>query len=194
MVLHFPILKGAFLKSDSSIIDIVKYWIKDGNFAPSDKLFQSMKSFCGTAIQVKLPVPTVANKLRNLLQAIETQVCYLLFRMVVRILIPCFWIEIRHTPIISEISGPIHKSSRIKPRDLAIGLTLLEGDYFRALRPHDYIMHLTKGLSDNINQIFQTKSKIRAWIIDRILHYDSIRWRSAILKFFIETAFVSPLK
>ena len=95
-----------------------------------------------------------------------------------------------------EIRGPVPRPSQFEPpsRDLAIGLTILEGDHFRALRPPDYIVHLTKGLSDNINQIIQTKNKIRAWIIDRILQYDTIDRRVGALKYFIDTAIVGPLK
>ncbi len=93
-----------------------------------------------------------------------------------------------------EIRGPVPRPSQFEPRDLAIGLTMLEGDHFRALRPPDYIVHLTKGLSDNMNKIIQTKNKIRAWIIDRIFHYDTIDRRAGILKYFIDTAIVGPLK
>jgi len=77
------------LTSDFSIINIIKYWIENGNFAPSDELFHEMKTCCEQAIQVKGPIPTVADKVRNLLQAIDAQVCQLMLEMVIRLSISC---------------------------------------------------------------------------------------------------------
>jgi hypothetical protein len=48
-----------------------------------------MKTCCETAIQVKGPVPTVADKVRNLLQAIEAQVGQSLLEMVIALSISC---------------------------------------------------------------------------------------------------------
>ena len=48
-----------------------------------------MQTCCEKAIQVKAPVPTVADKVRNLLQAIDAQVCQLLLKIVIHLSISC---------------------------------------------------------------------------------------------------------
>lgn len=88
------------------------------------------------------------------------------------------------------INGPILAPAQVSPRDLAIGMTLLEGDRYKALRPSDYIMHLTKDHSENIKGFLETSEKLQAWITDRVLHYEIVDLRAGVLKFFINTALV----
>jgi len=79
----------------------------------------------------------------------------------------------------------------LEPRGLAIALTLLEGDNYKALRPSDYIMHFAYDGSDNISKFCETNNKIVAWVIDSVLHYNEVQNRVQVLMFFIHTALVS---
>ena len=87
---------------------------------------------------------------------------------------------------------PILKSSQITPRDLAIALGLLEGDHYKALQPSDYLQHLSKGQSDSVKIYNETNERIKLWVTRSILSYDTVSSRSQLVKFYINTAFVSP--
>ena len=93
----------------------------------------------------------------------------------------------------SGLGGIILQSSQVTPHDLAIGLTLLEGDNYGALHPSDYIMHLSKRQSTKIKKLYDTNNKIKVWVTESILHFNDVHDRAEVLKFFIHTAVVSPL-
>ncbi|KAF8168726.1 kinase-like domain-containing protein [Pholiota molesta] len=81
------------------------------------------------------------------------------------------------------------KASEIKPRDLAIALTLLEGDKYKVLVPSDYIAHLRRHPGyNNVQGAYTINNKIVFWVKDSILHYDRVDQRADVLKFFIHTA------
>ncbi|KAG5652947.1 hypothetical protein H0H81_002955 [Sphagnurus paluster] len=74
------------------------------------------------------------------------------------------------------------------PQDLAIALTLLEGDKYRAILPTDYIAHLRNHRPNNVEAAYMTNNKIVLWVKQSILHYDGIESRAQVLKFFVNTA------
>jgi hypothetical protein len=86
---------------------------------------------------------------------------------------------------------PVLKSSQIKPYDLAVALSLLEGDQYKALQPADYLLYLSKGQSDGVKKYHSTNEKIRLWVISSILRSDTVLQRSEVMKFFIYTALAS---
>jgi len=84
------------------------------------------------------------------------------------------------------------QASQIKPYDLAIALTLLEGDTYKSLTPSDYIAHIGRHPGyNNIESVYTINNKIIHWVKESILHYDSVEHRADVLKFFIHTAIVS---
>jgi RasGEF domain len=90
---------------------------------------------------------------------------------------------------------PAHKpkleAAQIKPYDLAISLTLMEGDKYRVLRPQDYLAFLRKHPGHNpIEDVYNTHNKIFLWVKCSILHYEKTEKRSDALKFFINAALV----
>ena len=82
--------------------------------------------------------------------------------------------------------------TNLDPRDLAVALSLLEGEIYQTLRPLDYVLHLTKNRSENIKKFYEMNDKIRLWIIDTTLQYDEVRRRADVMTYFIKTALVSP--
>jgi len=86
---------------------------------------------------------------------------------------------------------PKLQAPQIKPYDLAIALTLMEGDNYNVLTPPDYLAFLRKHLGHNpIEDFYNTNNKIIIWIKSSILHYEKTEKRSEVLKFFINAALV----
>ena len=86
------------------------------------------------------------------------------------------------------------KASEIKPQDLAIALSLLEGDQYKMLVPSDYIAHLRRHPGyNNVRGAYTTNNRIVYWVKESILHYDRVDQRVDVLKFFIHTAQVRSM-
>lgn len=84
------------------------------------------------------------------------------------------------------------QASDITPRDLAIALTLLEGDKYKAIVPCDYIAHLRRHSGFNSVEVAcSVNNKIVLWVKQSVLHYDTAELRTQVLKFFLNTAQVS---
>ncbi|KAG6909446.1 hypothetical protein DXG01_000431 [Tephrocybe rancida] len=80
------------------------------------------------------------------------------------------------------------KTSEISPTDIAIALTLLEGDKYKAILPIDYIAHLTRKRRSNVEAACLTNTTIVLWVKQSVLNYDTIRKRAKALGFFVNTA------
>jgi len=86
----------------------------------------------------------------------------------------------------------IPKTSEILPHDLAIALTLLEGDRYECILPTDYIAHLRHHQGpNNVDCARVVNNKIDFWVKKSILHYNNIESRGNVLKFFVNTAQVT---
>ena len=81
--------------------------------------------------------------------------------------------------------------ANLEPHSLAIVLSLLEGENYQALRPSDYVLHLTKSRSENVNKFYEMNDKIKLWVIESILQYDDVHRRAEVMTYFIKTALVS---
>lgn len=83
------------------------------------------------------------------------------------------------------------QASDINPRDLAIALTLLEGDKYKAIVPSDYIAHLRRHSGFNSVEVAcSVNNKIILWVKQSVLHYETAELRTSVLKFFLNTAHV----
>ena len=86
------------------------------------------------------------------------------------------------------------QGSDIAPRHLAIALTLLEGDKYKAIVPSDYIAHLRKHPGSNAVKVAcSVNNTIVLWVKQSVLHYDTAQSRAQRLEFFLNTAQVSRL-
>jgi hypothetical protein len=87
---------------------------------------------------------------------------------------------------------PKLQASQIKPYDLAIALTLMEGDRYRVLGPPDYLAFLMKHPGHHlVEDVYSTNNKIILWVKCSILHYEKADKRAEVFKFFINAAEVS---
>lgn len=79
------------------------------------------------------------------------------------------------------------------PRDLAIGLTLMEGDLYNAISPTDYLLHLRRRPVLNVDTASVVNNKIILWVKKSILHYDKLENRADVMRFFVNTAQVDRM-
>ncbi|KAF8181559.1 ras guanine nucleotide exchange factor domain-containing protein [Pholiota molesta] len=153
-----------------NVFMVITYWLSNRHLVVDHQLLWQMKTFCESAIRMKSST-TMSDKARDLLQMIENRA---------------------HQDIPSSPLSPgrrMLKASEIKPRDLAIALTLLEGDKYKVLVPSDYIAHLRRHPGyNNVQGAYTINNKIVFWVKDSILHYDRVDQRADVLKFFIHTA------
>jgi hypothetical protein len=169
----------------------IGYWLKSNCFSPNEELLSRMQLFCDEAIPSQfianegaIPPEFIANKTIPLpLVAIAKETRHLIET----------YQEAPLTALrLPNPNEPILKSSGVEPRDLAIALGLLEGDNYKALRPSDYLEHLSKGQSNKVDIYIETHEKIKLWVIKSILHSKTVSSRSNMMKFYLKTALVSP--
>jgi son of sevenless-like protein len=173
---------------------VIIYWLSRCHLPVDQQLLSRMKNFCEVAIGVKTS-STMAKKGRELLQTIDERVgrfkCFLvnLFLHLIS--------QSRKDLIMSPTLSPSRKrlqDSDITPRHLAIALTLLEGDKYKAIVPFDYIAHLGEHPGSNgVKVACSVNNKIVLWVKQSVLHYDTAQSRAQRLEFFLNTAQVSRL-
>ncbi|KAF8163016.1 ras guanine nucleotide exchange factor domain-containing protein [Crassisporium funariophilum] len=180
----FGVLSRRFYEAESShghpedrvalqynIFMVIMYWLEHRQLAVDQQLLWQMRNFCESAIRMKSS-PLMVNKAQDLIHLIEERARD----------------HISPSIIISP-GRKMLQASQIKPLDLAVALTLLEGDKYKALVPSDYIAHLRRHPGyNNIEGAYTTNNKIISWVKDSILHYDAVEHRADVLKFFIHTA------
>ncbi|KAJ7285592.1 ras guanine nucleotide exchange factor domain-containing protein [Mycena rebaudengoi] len=97
----------------------------------------------------------------------------------------------------SSISSPaspsgvpkVMRTADILPRDLAIALTLLEGDKYQSISPADYISHLKRlEGGNNVDAAGTENNKIVLWVKKSILSPSQVETRTEVYKFFVNTA------
>lgn len=153
------------------ILTVITYWVSRCHLPVNQQLLSRMKNFCEAAIIAKTS-PTMAKKASELLQMIDERSSKDL--------------------IISPTLSPGRKllqDSDIAPHHLAIALTLLEGDKYKAIVPSDYIAHLRKHPGSNsVKVACLVNNKIVLWVKQSVLHYDTAKLRAQRLEFFLNTA------
>jgi son of sevenless-like protein len=83
----------------------------------------------------------------------------------------------------------ILRTSDILPRDLAIALTLLEGDSYWSILPADYLRHLRKAEAHSDVDIASSQNnKLILWVKKSILTPSRVETRAEVLKFFVNAA------
>ena len=86
------------------------------------------------------------------------------------------------------------QDSDIAPHHLAIALTLLEGDKYKAIVPSDYVAHFGKHSGSNgVKVACSVNNKIILWVKQSVLLYETAQSRAQRIEFFLNTAQVSRL-
>ena len=91
-------------------------------------------------------------------------------------------------------SRKLLQDSDIAPHHLAIALTLLEGDKYKAIFPSNYIAHFRKHPGSNGVKVTCTvNNQIILWVKQSVLHYDKAKLWVQHIEFFLKTEQVSRL-
>lgn len=92
----------------------------------------------------------------------------------------------------SALSDSVPKAKDISPKDLAIALTIIEGDRWGSIRPADYIHYFTKNPGHNpIEMAWVTNNTIVSWVKKSILRSENVEIRGETFKFFVHVAEVT---
>jgi son of sevenless-like protein len=164
-------------------------WLSSCHLPVDQQLLSRMKNFCEVAIGVKTS-STMAKKGRELLQMIDERVgrfkCFLINLFLN--LISQSGKDLIMSPTLSP-SRKLLQDSDIAPRHLAIALTLLEGDKYKAIVPSDYTALLGKHPGSNgVKVACSVNNKIVLWVKQSVLHCDTAQSRAQCLEFFLNTA------
>ena len=82
--------------------------------------------------------------------------------------------------------------NEVTPKGLALALTLLEGDKYKAILPCDYLANQCGRPGFNrVDDAASTNNQIIQWIKQSLLHWDALQQRAGVLKFYISTAQVN---
>ncbi|KAF9533346.1 hypothetical protein CPB83DRAFT_845111 [Crepidotus variabilis] len=154
-----------------NIFTIISELVDNRDLPASEQLLFTMRLFCEHAMRIKSS-STMVDRAAQIKQQVDFQLAK----------------HRRSMTSPRSIRRPLLQAADIRPRDLAIALTLLEGDNYAALRPSDYLRHLTRKVSNNLRKAYETNNKIFAYVVDSVLFYDKVEDRAQVLKMFINTA------
>ncbi|EFI28427.1 TKL/TKL-ccin protein kinase [Coprinopsis cinerea okayama7 len=162
-----------------TIFKVLMYWLLGRHLPVNTALLWRMEEFCQSAIKLKTSQPMIM-KGNELLQLIEERIAEQRLE------------ESRSSPFDLSPDRRVLSSSQITPRDLAIALTLLEGDKFRKIQPCDYLAHQRRqpisGYLNHVKAAAIVNTRIVQWVKQSILHFDEVRHRADVIKFYINTA------
>ncbi|KAK0240369.1 kinase-like domain-containing protein [Armillaria nabsnona] len=149
-----------------NVYALTLYWLSNSNFYVDAPLLSRMKEFCISALSVKRS-STMNEKVREVLRAIDVRSA---------------------SAIISESPVcDIPRSSEMQPKHLAIALTLMEGDKYRAFLPADYILHLRRETGNRVEAAKKVNKEIQLWVQHTIIRTPRLDERTRTLVFFVNT-------
>ncbi|KAK0210526.1 kinase-like domain-containing protein [Desarmillaria ectypa] len=150
-----------------SVYAVALYWLSNSNFHVDPPLLLRMKEFCISALSVKRS-STMNDKAKEVLRAIDTRSA---------------------SAILPEPSSmcDIPRSSDMQPKHLAIALTLMEGDKYRAILPADYILHLKPETANRVEAAKKVNKAIQLWVQRAIIYPTRLDESSRVLVFFVNT-------
>lgn len=172
---------------------IVSYWLTSPHLFVDTQLLWQMRNFCIAAGSATSST-TMNDKAKDLMRLIDDRVRHLhiLLSPVNEHVLVIQANQEGQTPgLLLSPGRRIPRTAEMLPRDLAIAMTLLEGDKYKNILPTDYIAHLNKqARPNNVEAAYLVNNKIVLWVKQSVLHYDTIDSRAQVLKFFVNTALV----
>ncbi|KAK0483397.1 kinase-like domain-containing protein [Armillaria novae-zelandiae] len=149
-----------------NVYALTLYWVSNSNFYVDAPLLSRMKEFCISALSVKRS-STMNDKAKEVLHAIDARSASA---------------TISESPVCD-----IPRSSDMQPKHLAIALTLMEGDKYRAILPADYIIYLTRETENRVEAAKKVNKEIQFWVQYTIIRSDRLAERTRSLVFFVNT-------
>jgi son of sevenless-like protein len=154
-----------------------------------------MGVFCKEAIQTKVS-PTMVERAAGLLDLINEHVRFHLpMSLCIGVLMTIYVRQARQDsqpkPVLSP-GRPVLQPNEITPQGLALALTLLEGDKYKAILPCDYLANQCRRSGFNgVDDAASTNNRIIEWIKQSLLHWDALQQRAGVVKFYLSTAQVN---
>ncbi|KAF7359517.1 Serine/threonine-protein kinase STY17 [Mycena sanguinolenta] len=151
----------------SNIFAILGFWLSSDGLHVSPRVLSLMKEFCLTL----MPSSTDARRVFNLAEQKASL------------------IEAPPVSPVSPKSARLLRTADILPRDLAIALTLLEGDNYWSILPCDYFNHIRKAEGSNrVEVASSSNNKLILWVKKSILSPSQVETRAEVFKFFLNAA------
>ncbi|KAF9036774.1 ras guanine nucleotide exchange factor domain-containing protein [Panaeolus papilionaceus] len=162
-----------------NIFMVLQHWLTHYRRSITDGLLEKIRHFCVSAIRIKESITMIEPIAEELIQFVDKRFC-----PYQQLLYP------KQPPRSPSLAvQPIPDANQITPKDLAIALTILEGDTFNRLEPCDYMAHLTRMEGhNNVKDVYQTNNKILFWVRSQVLHFEKVKNRADVMKFFVLTA------
>ena len=86
------------------------------------------------------------------------------------------------------------RPNEVTPRGLALALTILEGDKYKAILPYDYLANQCHRPGFNrVDDAAFTNNQIIEWVKRSLLHWEALQQRADMVKFYLSTAQVNIL-
>ncbi|KAK0228319.1 ras guanine nucleotide exchange factor domain-containing protein [Armillaria fumosa] len=149
-----------------NVYALTLYWVSNSNFYVNASLLLRMKEFCISALSVKRS-STMNDKAKEVLRAIDARSASA---------------TISESPVCD-----IPRSSDMQPKHLAIALTLMEGDKYKAILPADYILHLRRETRNRVEAAKKVNKAIQFWVQYTVMSIPRLNERTRTLVFFVNT-------
>lgn len=149
-----------------NVYALTLYWVSNSTFYVNASLLLRMKEFCISALSVKRS-STMNDKAREVLRAIDARSASA---------------TISESPVCD-----IPRSSDMQPKHLAVALTLMEGDRYRAILPADYILYLRRDTGNRVEAAKKVNKAIQFWVQHTVIRTPRLDERTRTLVFFVNT-------
>ncbi|KAJ3565272.1 hypothetical protein NP233_g7743 [Leucocoprinus birnbaumii] len=157
-----------------NILSVLLYWVSTPHLPLEDELISQMRAFCQNA-KSKISSDFMKEKADKIITDLNK--------------------KSRMASLPPPTAGPALAAADMHPRDLAIGLTLMESDKFKQIYPSDYLMFLNGHLgSDVLAAAKEVHLKIVKFALKSILHFNDVLHRADVMKFFLNTAKASRFR
>jgi len=168
-----------------SIVNILKYWVTKPYCKVDHNVLARMGEFA-MSIQSSETMKRLAKELH--LASVE-HVWFQYFRRHL-IMSHCYLSYLQLiSPSRSYSTISRKEVAPSKPRDLAIGLLILQGDKYTRLLPADYIAYFQRPSGENnVRDVFETDRSITYWVMHTILQCEDLEARSGLFNFFLLAA------
>ena len=168
-----------------SIVNIIKHWVTKPHCKLDTNILARMGMFA-MSIQSSDTMKRLAKELHS---AVVERVWFRYLRQ--RLILSHNYLSYlqmvppsnSHSTITPKIVVPS------KPRDLAIGLLILEGDKYAHLLPDDYITFFKQQSGGkSVKEVFEINRNVAHWVKQAVLRCEDLEARSGVLNFFLHTA------
>lgn len=164
------------------IFMLMIFWLESRRMPVTMDVLLQMRTFCQESLRFKTS-SSMIRRGNDLLQLIDQRIAEQADNDQVysfSVGFPCSY----------SLKHPIGRPQT--PKDLAVALTILEGEKYKAIMPCDYLAYLRPeqihGYHNPVEIARVVNNHIIQWVKQSILHYDEVLPRADVIKFYVHTA------